>query len=235
MASSDQSAAAGMTLRLARCGARDAGHAFGLRRDDLLVAVNGRPWTGTADALVALFSGAGGAPVLMTFQRSDAVFSVLVPRGDLGLWEAAPQPARLPEGPKSAAGLVNWLILVGPDGLFEAVALRPPLLALVAPAVWLAQMRMWTWLATLGAALALAMVGSPLLALAVWLAAGVHLWRMGPDHLLSDRNAEGFNRVGVIAARSEAEASACWTALAPESRFRFDPVVRDGLGAVGAG
>jgi hypothetical protein len=91
----------------------------------------------------------------------------------------------------------------------------------VLPAFWLAQNRLWTWLATFGAALAFA---SPLGLAAVaviWVLGGLYFRTSGPSLLRADRVMEGFHRRGIVAARSETEARAIWLALSPDSKFRF--------------
>jgi hypothetical protein len=210
------------TVTLARCGSRDAGHALALRRGDVLVGVDGTPWRGSADALGARLSGAE-RPLALSFLRGDVLFSVLSDRADLGLWDSAPVPPGPHALPQGTARLGNWVILQGPDERFEPVDSRHSLLALAFPALWLAQMRMWTWLATLAAALVVALAGGPLLVAVVWMASGIHLWRNGAAHLLADRHAAGFVRAGVLAAASENEARAIWSRLSPGARFRFDP------------
>jgi len=209
------------TLRLHRCGARDSGNALGLRRGDVLVGLDGAAWRGSPDAFRARFSAAG-QPIALTFRRGDSHFTVLADRPDLGPWESVPAdaaPAALPAGVER---LCNWEILVHPDGSHDLVALRPSLLALLAPLLWLAQMRLWTLSATLAAGMAVALPGGALLVAGVWIASGLHLWRTGDKHLRAARLAEGYRKVGVIAAMHEDEARVAWTALEPDARFRFD-------------
>lgn len=212
-------------LRLARCGARDLGAAYGLRRGDVLLGVDGEPWRGGADALSRRVAKAG-RPVALSFQRGSSVLTVLVRRADLGPWERAAvsqtPPADLPL--PDPLGLVNWEIMRRADGTHELFSRAPSMLALIAPGLWLAQMRLWTWLGTLVTAMALALSGGPFLMLAVWIAAGLHLWRAGAGHLRAARLAEGYRPLGVIAARSEADACRHWADLNPGARFRFGGV-----------
>lgn len=217
------------TLRLARCGAADPGAAYGLRRGDLLLGVDGQPWRGTAAALATHLARAR-RPVALSFGRGAAVLTILSPRADLGPWETTPPPSEPAELP-APLGLTNWEILRHPDGTHDLFRRAPSLLALIAPALWLAQMRMWTWLATLACGMALALPGGPPLVIAVWLAAGLHLWRAGPGHLRAARLAQGYHPVGVIAARGEAGACQHWSALNPTARFRFIPANRTTISA----
>ncbi|MGP9805041.1 hypothetical protein [Paracoccus sp. NSM] len=219
-------AAPDTTLRLARCGARDAGAAYGLKRGDLLIGLDGAPWQGGADALSRRVAAAG-RPVALTFQRGTALVTVMVRRADLGPWERAPLSQITPADQPlpDPLGLVNWEIMRRADGTHELFSRSSSMLALIAPALWLAQMRLWTWLATLILALALALSGGPLLMLAVWFAAGLHLWRAAAGHLRAARLAEGYRPLGIIAARTEAEACRLWAELHPGARFRFGGAV----------
>ncbi len=212
---------AAVTLCIGRCKPTDFGHGLGLKSGDVLVAVNGRRWTGSVDSLRAHFS-TGADPAAMTFQRGAVVWTVLTDRLDLAQWDRMPAPAAGPTLPGSTESLCNWEIVADADGTHDLFPLRPSLGALVAPALWLAQQRLWTLLATLGAILAVALpAGVPVMA-ALWVAAGLLLWRTGPDHVRADRVASGFHRVGVVAARSESEAIATWESLSPKARFRFE-------------
>jgi hypothetical protein len=213
------------TICLVRCGARDAGAALGLRKGDVLVGVDGVAWQGTVTALKARFAAAD-APLALTFRRGGAALTLLAQRADLGLWQVVPaDPGETPL-PAHVDRLCNWDVMQHPCGLHDLVALRPSLLALMAPPVWLAQMRLWTLLTTLCAAAAIALpVGLPLVGF-IWLAAGLHFWRAGEGHLRVARLAEGYRKVGVVAAASETEARAAWVALTPDARFRFDPPAR---------
>ncbi|MGZ3217069.1 hypothetical protein [Paracoccus sp. T5] len=209
------------TLRLSRCGARDHGSTLGLRAGDLLAGVNGARWQGSPAALSARLAAAP-EPLVLTFLRDGALLSVLTDRADLGPWDEVPAPGPdMPAGP-ATVGLCNWEIMRRPDGTHDLFARRPSLMALVAPALWLARMRLWTWFFTLVTGLVLALPGGAPLMFAVWMAAGLHLWRSGDGHLRTARLSEGFYTAGIIAARSEAEACRSWAALDPGAQFRFD-------------
>jgi len=209
------------TLNLARCKSTDAGHALGLKTGDVLIAVDGTLWAGPITALKARFSKARGL-VALTFQRGDAVWTVLTDRIDLGQWGTVPQPADSLPQPISTELLCNWEIVANSDWTHDLFPLRPSLPALIAPAFWLAHRRLWTLLATLIAALAVALPAGLPLMVGLWVAAGLHLWRNGTAHIRADRAAAGFHRVGIVAARSEVDAITAWEGLRPNARFRFE-------------
>jgi hypothetical protein len=208
-------------LKLARCGMDDPGRALGLRSGDMLIGVAGQPWQGTPDALRARLSAAG-TPLLFSFLRGDVILSVMAQRADLGRWERVAIPATIPPLPQPDARLCNWQIMQHHDGHHDLFALQPQLLALIAPVLWLAQERLYTWLVALGSALALAFPGGTWLMIVVWIVAGVHLWRNGAAYISQSRLADGYRPAGVVAARNTTEARAAWDSLVPGARFRFD-------------
>lgn len=218
------------TLCLARCGAQDGGAALGLRKGDVLAGVNGVEWRGSLTAFRARLAAAD-RPLALTFRRGDVPLTVLAQVSDLGKWQNAarePLPFALPTDTDL---MCNWDVMMHPDGSHDLIALRPSILALVAPLLWLAQMRLWTLATTLGAAMAIALpVGAPLVGF-VWVAAGLHFWRSGDKHLRVARLSEGYRKVGVVAASHEEGARSAWCALSPEARFRFDARMAAGTGA----
>lgn len=208
------------TIALVRCGLRDPGATLGLRAGDVLIGVEGKAWAGGIDALAARFSAAR-RPLLLTFMRGETGFDVLATTADLGRWQACAMPASPPPLQSASAAICNWQILRHHDGQYDLVALRPSLLALIAPPLWLAQGRLLTWLTAMGAALALALPAGALLMGCVWIAAGLHLWRHGAAHLLQARQIEGYHRAGMIAAPREGAAMQAWARLVPDAQFRY--------------
>jgi len=81
-------------LVLKRCRTEDAGHVFGLRGGDILLGVNGTAWRGSVAALQKRILQ-HPAPSALSFQRKDAVFTILTDRADLGQWQAEPVPQTL--------------------------------------------------------------------------------------------------------------------------------------------
>jgi hypothetical protein len=213
------------TLRLIRCKSADPGYAYGLKSGDVLIGVDGTRWSGSITALKARFSSAKGM-VALTFLRGTASWSVLTDRLDLGQWEQIPLPADVTVPSVATDLLSNWEIVADAEWTHDVFSLRPSLFALAAPALWLAYHRLWTLLATLVAAMAVALPAGVPLVIGLWIAAGLHLWRSGAAHIRVDRAASGFHRVGVVAARSEKEAIAVWESLYPAAQFRFDKTPR---------
>jgi hypothetical protein len=209
-------------LVLLRCRATDAGHGFGLRGGDILIGLDGAPWRGSAVTLQAQILRAG-KDCALSFQRGAAVFTILCGRADLGQWRRVAPPEGLAPVPPCPESLRNWEIMADRRDMHDVFASVPTVLALVAPPLWLAQTRLWAGLALFAAAVALSMpVGWPLVA-CIWLAAGLHLWRDGAAHQRVALQMQGFRRVAIIAARSEAEAAMIWQRLVPEAKFRFAP------------
>ncbi len=211
-------------LVLNRCRMDDFGHWFGLRAGDVLLAVDGRPWRGTAAALQMQMARAG-RPSALSFQRGAAVFTVLCERADLGRWAQEPPRSKLGPIPDCTETLRNWEIMVDTRGNHDLFAANPSWLALVAPPLWLAQARLWAALALFFAVAAVALPAGGVLVACVWLAAGLHLWRDGAVHQRVTLNDRGYRLAGVVAAPSEAAAMATWQALVPQARFRFSPTL----------
>ena len=208
------------TLALAPGGLARAGWALCLRPGDVLVAVAGRPFLGSTLDLAHHFSP-DDQPVALTFRRGEAVFSLYAPTPALGRWEPVEPPASLvlpdlPSGPPH-----NRVVMRDAAGEFEVLDQTPSLLALIAGPIWLLQMRLWLTLATHAATLAVAGLVSPWLALPLYAALSLHLWRRGPCILLSERRIAGALPVACLAAGSEAEAVATFRQLEPEARYRW--------------
>lgn len=221
------------TLALAPGGLARAGWSLCLRPGDVLLAVDGRAFTGTAEDLALRFPMTlAEPPVVLTFLRGDVVFSVFAATPALGQWDpvALPVGQTLPEPPAGPAQ--NWVVMRDGAGLFEVLDQTPPLLALIAAPLWLLQMRLWLTLATHAATLAVAGVVSPWLALPLYAALSLHLWRRGPRILLSERRIAGAIPVAFLAAATEAEAVATFLRLDPAAQYRWgskaaDPAAQD--------
>lgn len=226
--------ASAQVLVLKRCRSDDFGYSLGLLSGDVLVAVDGAPWHGSATTLQARMLRAAG-PIALGFRRGGVGFYVLTSRADLGQWvrvPAQPEHAHLPD---YAEGLRNWQIMSDARARFDLFPQTPSIMALIAPPIWLAQGRLWAGLVLFAALCAIARpVGLPLLA-AIWLAVGVHLRREGAGHLRVALEMKGFFRSAILAARSESEAIAIWQTLHPGARFRFASQTADGMQASHSG
>lgn len=208
------------SLVLRRCRMDDAGHRFGLTAGDILLAVNGVAWRGSAVSLHKALAQ-HGRPSLLSFQRGSAAFSILTERADLGLWEqAAPNdgPVTIPT---AGTPMQNWEIMADMRGNHDIFPIETSLLALIAPPLWLAKSRHWAGLALFGAVIALSLPVGVFLLVVVWVVAGLHLWRDGAAHHRTMLRMQGYSIRGILAARSESEAVATWCNLFPQARFRF--------------
>lgn len=212
-------------LRLRAGGIEAAAIALGLRAGDVLEAINGVPFRGDEAALRARFAERRGRPVALAFRRGAETFQVLVETERLGRWEPVPCP--LPEGAEGGRidpeGLRNFQVMRSEAGVYDLYPAVPSVLAMIAPPLWLMQMRLWAQGATVVAALAAAAVVMPVLAAVVWVAAGLWVQRSAAAFLRADRRARGLRFDGVIAARGEAEAHAAHLARHPADRYLFAP------------
>ncbi|MEY4982801.1 MAG: hypothetical protein RIR62_1067 [Pseudomonadota bacterium] len=215
--------AATTTLRLRALPAGAAGRALCLRAGDILVAVNGRPFAGDAAALAKRFAARRGQALALGFRRGDQVLTVLADDPAPGQWEVIPAPPPEEGLARIDPDLVrNWEILRAIDGTYDLHPLRPSLLALLAPPLWLLQMRLWVPFATLVTALAAGALVALWVPLLVWGASVLHIRHAAPAHVRLDRRARGLAIHAVHAARTEAEAHAIHRRLHPADRFLFE-------------
>jgi hypothetical protein len=214
-------------LRLRSGGVEAAGQALGLRPGDMLETINGRPFRGDEAALRACFAERGGRPLALGFRRGTETFLVLGATARLGRWETVPCP--LPDAAEGRRidpeGLENYQVMRSELGVYDLYPTRPSVLAMIAPPLWLMQMRLWAQGATVVAALTAAAVVTPVLAAVVWIAAGLWVRRTAVAFLRADRRGRGLRFDGVIAARSEAEAHATYLARHAGDRYLFAPAM----------
>jgi len=225
-------------LRVPDAGATAEGRRLGLTGGDILVAVNGRTFRGWDETLEKRFKARDGKPLALTFRRGEVEVTVLAETDRLARWDQIAAPAALEAEEDVArwidpALLRNWEVMrSATTQLYDLHPTVPPLIAVIAPPIWVLQMRLWVPFATLLAALVPAVLVSPFAAAAVWLAAGLYVRRSAAYFLRTDRRGRGLSFAGMIAARTEAEAHAKHLALNPGDRYLFAPVA---AGAVAAG
>lgn len=216
-----------MTLRLRGGGIGPEGRRLGLCAGDVLLAVNGVPFRGDAALLAKRIGERAGKPVVLTLQRGDVAFPVLVASAKLGAWDAVPAlvqaEAAEPPARIDPDGMRMFVVMRAEAGGYDLFPAEVPVLAMVAAPVWLLQMRVWIPGCTLVAALAAAAVVTPWLALAVWIAAGLWVRRAGLAFLRADRLGRGLAFNGMIAARSEGAAHELHRQMQPGDRCLFCP------------
>ena len=213
------------TLRLREGSVNAEGRRLGLTGGEVLLLVNGVPFTGTETALTARLLIRRGKPLAPTFAREGGNLLVLTMTTALGRWEQVPAPPA-PEGEAARIdpdGLRNYEVMRGPEGQYDLYAVEAPLIAVIAPPLWLFQMRVWAPGATLLAGLVAAAIVTPWLSLVVWLTAALWIRGAAVPLLRADRQARGLGFAGVVAARSETEAHAIHQARSPGDRCIFCP------------
>jgi hypothetical protein len=216
-----------LTLWLKDVPARAAGRALGLAAGDILLAVNGRAFTGTAAHLAQRLAERAGQPLALTFQRGPNRVTVLSNRADLGVWDSLTAPALAEDDmPRiDPDRLSNWEVLRDGAGRFDLICLAPLTLATMVPPLWLLQMRLWVPFATMVTALVVAGAVSLYAVPVVWAALGIHLRRAASAYLRADRRGRGLRFHSVHAARSESAAQAAHLALYPNDHSLFAPVL----------
>lgn len=217
-----------MTLRLREGAVSGAGRRLGLSGGEVLLSVNGAGFQGDERALAQRIAQRKGKPLALTFAKEGgANILVLAQTAALGRWEAVPAVAVTEaEGSRiDPDGLRNYEVMRDAAGQYDLYAVEVPMMALIAPPLWLFQMRVWSPGMTLLAAMAASAIVTPWLSLLVWLSAALWVRRAALPMLRADRRARGLLFAGVVAARSEAEAHATHQARAPGDRCIFCPAV----------
>ena len=218
MTSTDTSKA--MTLRLVAPAATLLGRELRLQDGDILLAINGVAFHGDEFALRSRIT-ASKNPVALSFLRGKQTLVVLSSTARLGAWEATPAIEMTPMARINPDMLVNWEVMRSTDGAYDLHPMTGTLLALIAAPVWLLQMRLWIPAAAFMAGPMVAVAVSPLMAAAVYVAAGLHIWNGGHKYIRKDRQSRGLTPHVVIAAPSERAAHSAYKKLFPEARFLF--------------
>lgn len=212
-----------MTLRLREGSVTAEGRRLGLVGGEVLLAVNGVAFTGGEAALTARLLIRRGKPIALSFAREGGNLLVLAGTTALGRWEPVPAPPAAEADPAriDPDRLRNYEVMRGPEGQYDLYSVETPLLAVIAPPLWLFQMRVWAPGATLLAGLAASAIVTPWLSLVVWLSAALWIRGAALPLLRADRQSRGLMLAGVVAAKNESEAHAIHQARAPGDRCIF--------------
>lgn len=197
------------------------GRELRLQNGDILVGINGFPFHGDEYQLRSRLASSRD-PSALSFLRDKKIFVVLSSTSRLGTWQAIPAIEMTEMTRINPATMVNWEIMRTVDGIYDIHSLSGNFLSLIAAPVWLLQMRLWIPAAAFIACAMVAVAVSPLMAMAVYLAAGLHIWSSGHKYFRKDRQSRGMKPHMVIAASSERSAHAIYKKLEPEARFLFD-------------
>lgn len=222
-------------LRVPDAGATAEGRRLGLLGGDILIAINGKTFRGWDETLEKRFDARGGKPLALTFRRGEVEVTVLAETSRLARWDHVAAPIEIAAEDDSdrridPAHLRNWEVMrCATTQLYDLHPSVPPMTALIAPPIWVLQMRLWVPFATLLAALVPAMLVSPFVAAVVWMAAGLYVRRSAAFFVRADRRGRGLSFVGMIAARNEAEAHAKHLLLYPADRNLFAPTQADAV------
>lgn len=199
------------------------GIGLGLRAGDTLVAINGVAFQGDASELQERF--AWGRRLALTFLRAGQYMTVLSQTADLGKWDHRAHDIKLTDFNRIDPDyLSNWEVFRSADGLYDVQRLDRSLLALMAPPLWLLQMRMWRPLAAWIAMSLFAGIAGLWAVVAVQIFMGVLFWRSGPDFVRADRRIRGLEPLVILAARSESAAHADINRLYPDLVWVCAPV-----------
>lgn len=206
-------------LRLIQPG--PAGVALGLKRNDRLIAINGIAFIGDLGSLNKRMKKTQNAFVAFTFMRENREWNVLTNTADLGRWgvcDAVEDTQRARVDPQT---LENFELFVNHKREYDLQSLSPSNLAVLMTMLWLAQMRLWSPLMIIFAAVLVTLPIGIWIGLSVYGLASVYVWRSARELFRSDRVAKGFLPFAVVAATSEAEAHRVCGEIAPGLRFAY--------------
>lgn len=178
---------------------------LGLRSGDVLLAVDGHAFDGGPAELALQFMPAQRRRAL-TFDRQGRRRTLLCNTHRLGQWTRLDLDlgqGETVETPGPLDRLRNWEVYRGPDDDYDAQPSGRPLLALIAPPLWLVQMRLWASLVAWGGMMAMAVPAGWTALVVVQLLSGLYFWRMGPALFRSDRLARGLRPFAILAAADE--------------------------------
>lgn len=214
-------------LRVPDAGASSEGRRLGLTGGDILLAINGKAFRGWEEAFDKRFKARDGKPLALTFLRGGVEVTVLAETHLLARWDHIAAPVEIdPEDDGGRridpAQLRNWEVMrSAATKLYDIHPSVPTKTAVLAPVIWVLQMRLWVPFAILMAALIPAVLVSPFAAVVVWFAAGIYVRRSAAYFVRADRRSRGLSFAGMIAAQTEAEAHAKHLSLCPEDRNLF--------------
>lgn len=210
-----------VNLKLANRKLTDAGNALGLKPGDILIAVNGKSFTGDARALNQRFAVARGRQLALTFVRATAEFTVLANHPALGGWVETNSEIGYDGERQTPELMTNWDIVLTDDGKYDIYPQRPSVMTILCPPFWLMQMRLWAPMAAIAAAIVVsAIIWLPLGAV-VWCLAGLHLRSAGGEMVRAERIGRGMVQTAIVAATNETQAHAAYKQLNPDAHFLF--------------
>jgi hypothetical protein len=191
--------------------------AYGLRRGDLLVALNGRAIAGDPRAVLAGIKRGDAGPSLLRLRRGGDDWDLIADPRQLGRWRAG-RTDRAPGQLPARRGLRNWDVMVTPAGVYDVQMQAPRLLAFLVP-VYLMQMRLWGPLAIWAAVLLIGLMPGLVWAGIVQVVMAVYIWRAGPMLVRADRQAQGLRLWRVMAAPQEGALHRQLAQMMPDWRF----------------
>jgi hypothetical protein len=188
---------------------------YQLAVDDVIVAVNGKPWTQLSSILDTIKNALdiGRRPVLVTVSRDGQLFSVFlsnpIENGFKVLVdeEAEPYQNVIPViSIQDIRTLSNYTIVADQENSADVIEMRKTFGAMVFPPFWLISRRLWEPLIALVCATLTAFAVNTLFGIVVYLVMCVYIGRQQIKLSLTSMARDGLYKKMVLAARDELEA-----------------------------
>jgi hypothetical protein len=203
---------------------------YQLAVDDVIVAVNGKPWTQLSSVFDTIKNALdfGRRPVLVTVSRDGQVFSVFlsnpIKNGFEVLVDEEAEPYQNVTPVISIQDirmLSNYIIVVDQENSADVIEMRKTFGAMVFPPFWLIARRLWEPLITIVCATLTAFAVNTLFGIVVYLLMCVYIGRQQIKLSLTSMTRDGFYKKMVLAARDELEAQNIAHNFHTGLRFKF--------------
>ena len=201
-----------------------------LQADDVVVAVNGKPWTKMKSVENTVKTALEWAtrPVLVTIIRDKKTFNVLVSKPfekDVIVLldeEAEPyQDFSLNLSIEKIRTLSNYVIVADYENSADIFEMRKTFLAMIFPPLWLIARRLWGPLVAFTCAILTAFLVNLILGAVMYLLMCVYIGQRQIPLVMMAMLRSGLNKKMVIAAHNEVEAQGIALKFHEELRFKF--------------
>jgi hypothetical protein len=203
---------------------------YQLAADDVIVAVNGKPWTQLSSVRDTIKNALdfGRRPVLVTVSRDGKIFSVFlsnpIESGSKVLLDEEAEPFQNVTPAISIQDirmLSNYTIVADQENSADVLEMRKTFAAMAFPPFWLIARRLWEPLIALVCATLTAFVVNTIFGIVVYLAMCVYIGRRQIQLSLTSMMRDGLYKKMVLAARDELEAQNVAHNFHEHLRFKF--------------
>lgn len=217
-------------LKLTRTKGTHLHREYHLATDDVIVAVNGKPWTQLSSVLDTIKNALdfGGRPVLVTVYRDGKFFSVFlsnpIENGSKVMLDEEAEPYRHITPAISIQDirlLSNFAIVADLENSADVIEMRKTLGAMAFPPLWLISRRLWEPLIAFISATLTAFAVNTIFGIVVYLVMSFYIGRRQVQLSLTSMMRDGLYKKMVLAARNELEAQKAAHSFHEHLKFKF--------------